>query len=297
MKRKVLRLVVSGESINELKFNMEEALAELNGEETTAAPTVQPAPRQTATPIPDAFLKPAVEALERYVSENPPAAPQPLNAGVDSMGLPWDERIHSSNMAKTKDGSWRIRRGVEPAFVKQVEHELIAKIKAGGAAEAPTFPPRGLPASPVLAPPTFVPPPPSAPPVVQALQPSAPVEHRLDPALANVIPPMMAPPLGNLTAPVHAALPPTVQPTAAPSTATPAAPPMPAVTSSHSLSTFTAQFVPTLAALVNDGKLTPEYVAALKTYFKLEQIYDANDQQKAEMFETFCKAGILTKVG
>lgn len=42
----------------------------------------------------------------------------------DSAGLPWDERIHSSNRAFNADGTWRRRRGVSDDLVKQVEAEL-----------------------------------------------------------------------------------------------------------------------------------------------------------------------------
>lgn len=285
MKKKVLRLVVSGESINELKSNMQQALAELNGEETTAAPRSQvtaPAPRPEVEPVRET---PPILIPIPQMSVQAPVAPTKTevmrtgtpSAEIDSMGLPWDERIHSVSAAKNKDGSWRTRRGVEPAFVKQVEHELIAKIKNGGAAEVPTF-------SPPVIQQTFVPPAP--PPVMQTLQPSPPVAPSA--------------PLGNLTAPAPAALPPMVPQMAAPFIATPVAPAPPPpfqVTSAHTLATFTEQFVPTLSHLVAEGKLTNEYVAALKNYFKLEQIYDANPTQIGEMFETFCKAGLLTKVG
>lgn len=53
------------------------------------------------------------------------AAPQSLNpVDVDKNGLPWDARIHSSSRAKVTDGSWKYRRGIDPAEVKRVEDEL-----------------------------------------------------------------------------------------------------------------------------------------------------------------------------
>ena len=49
---------------------------------------------------------------------------------VDSRGLPWDARIHSSNKEQGKDGVWRRRRGVDPEFEKQIEAELFtSKVK------------------------------------------------------------------------------------------------------------------------------------------------------------------------
>lgn len=43
---------------------------------------------------------------------------------VDSEGLPWDKRIHSSARSKVKDGPWKKLRGVDSALVAQVEAEL-----------------------------------------------------------------------------------------------------------------------------------------------------------------------------
>lgn len=55
----------------------------------------------------------------------PPPPPTTANpAGLDKTGLPWDDRIHSSNKAFVADGTWRKRRGVDDAFVAQVEAEL-----------------------------------------------------------------------------------------------------------------------------------------------------------------------------
>lgn len=45
-------------------------------------------------------------------------------SAVDSAGLPWDERIHSSNKALNADGTWRKRRGVTDETVAAVEAEL-----------------------------------------------------------------------------------------------------------------------------------------------------------------------------
>lgn len=47
--------------------------------------------------------------------------------GLDAAGLPWDARIHASSKAKTVDGYWRARRGVDESLVSQVEAELKGK--------------------------------------------------------------------------------------------------------------------------------------------------------------------------
>lgn len=46
------------------------------------------------------------------------------HAGLDSNGLPWDARIHSSSKEQNKDGSWRIRRNISPELVETVTDQL-----------------------------------------------------------------------------------------------------------------------------------------------------------------------------
>jgi hypothetical protein len=50
---------------------------------------------------------------------SPPAAP-----ALDAEGLPWDERIHSSNHKQSANGVWMKRRGVLPDVDAQVRSEL-----------------------------------------------------------------------------------------------------------------------------------------------------------------------------
>ena len=45
---------------------------------------------------------------------------------LDAEGLPWDERIHSSNKKKKADGTWTARRNTDKALVEQVKQELRA---------------------------------------------------------------------------------------------------------------------------------------------------------------------------
>ena len=52
---------------------------------------------------------------------------------VDSAGLPWDGRIHaSSKQFLVKTGEWKLKRGVDPALVEQVNSELRQAMAAGG---------------------------------------------------------------------------------------------------------------------------------------------------------------------
>lgn len=279
MKKKVLRLVISGASVAELKENLIETLAELSSEETMTTTTRQSSEaliKEVLERIPanidmSQVTQPVVEPAASIPSDFIVAPPMPSAAtqlgeelhatvpnalGTDSMGLPWDERIHSASFVKTKSGAWRTRRNIEPSVIKQVEYELIAKLKG----QQPQF----------------------TPPV-----PALPAEPVPQPVL-NLVPPVMASPQSQ--PPVYT--PPPLAPQ-------PVAPPIPApvaVTSAHTFQTFKAQLVPTLYALVEQGKLTVDYLTALKKHFKVTELWEANDAQINEMFEGFCTAGLLTKV-
>jgi hypothetical protein len=52
-------------------------------------------------------------------------------AQFDNTGLPWDERIHSSSRALTDKGVWKSKRGVDPAYKKQIEAQLLATVGNG----------------------------------------------------------------------------------------------------------------------------------------------------------------------
>mgnify|MGYP000859647147 CR=1 FL=1 len=58
-------------------------------------------------------------------SEQPPAADadeesNTSSADLDSKGVRYDARIHSANRSRNADDSWRMKRGVDEALVKQV---------------------------------------------------------------------------------------------------------------------------------------------------------------------------------
>lgn len=87
-----------------------------------------------------ATLPSATTATVTTVQTNAPSAPvngvTVLNADVDSAGLSWDERIHSSSKAKKGDGTWKIKRGLEAGVAQMVTAELMAK-KLAHTATAP----------------------------------------------------------------------------------------------------------------------------------------------------------------
>ena len=110
------------------------------------------------------------ELLSRYETrsvtketEDEPAPAPAHTLGLDSAGFPWDPRIHSSNQKTVGDGTWRQKRGIDPAVKAAVEAEL----KPAGAAPPPPPPSAVMPPPP---PPSAVlpPPPPSALTLVEA---------------------------------------------------------------------------------------------------------------------------------
>ena len=82
------------------------------------APAEVPAPPVVAAVAPPVIVPAPVEAPAPVV---PPAAVE-----LDINGRAWDERIHASTKSKYQAGGWKIKRGVSPELVKQVEMELLS---------------------------------------------------------------------------------------------------------------------------------------------------------------------------
>ena len=68
------------------------------------------------------------------------------NADLDAAGLPWDDRIHSSNKKKNDKGLWWAKRGVTPALKGKVEKELRDTLAANGGAAVQSTPAISTPA-------------------------------------------------------------------------------------------------------------------------------------------------------
>lgn len=66
---------------------------------------------------------------------------------LDSEGIAWDERIHSETKNQNKDGTWRLRRGVDKALVEEVIAEQRAAVE-----DTPPPPPADEPEAPELPP-------------------------------------------------------------------------------------------------------------------------------------------------
>lgn len=71
--------------------------------------------------------------------------------GLDSQGIPWDARIHASTKTKLQDGSWKIRRNLDPKIVAEVLDEL--KGRKGEPVQSDVPPPPVAQAATVVAPP------------------------------------------------------------------------------------------------------------------------------------------------
>lgn len=134
---------------------------------TGAAPFAMPAVTATA-PV-------GSTAIQTLAPAGVPPMPQgddsddengPVDASapdVDANGLPWDERIHSSNHARNVDGTWRKKRNVNAETVAAVEAQLRGP-------SAPVPAPMTLPTAMPMQPTTPMPvaaPQPMAAPVVQ----------------------------------------------------------------------------------------------------------------------------------
>lgn len=84
----------------------------------------------------------------------PGAGDPPPPVPMDSSGLPWDERIHSSAKSTNNDGTWKKKRGVQDSEVTRITAEIRAALGAPAVAAQVVVPPP--PAA------VVVPPPPAA---------------------------------------------------------------------------------------------------------------------------------------
>lgn len=136
---------------------------------------------------------PEAAALQQQNEDegNDNGASQP-DGTLDSRGLPWDERIHSSNKKFNGKGQWQKKRGAQQAEIDNVEAELRSRQQSAPQAHvapAPAFTP------PAAAPqPAFVP-----PAAVQAAPQPAPAFT--PPAVAAAPAPAFTPPVAVAAAP------------------------------------------------------------------------------------------------
>jgi hypothetical protein len=87
------------------------------------------APAQTT--LPAGIAAPVLGVTNAAPSSSIPAqnavgANTVVSAVVDSQGLPWDARIHSSSKKTKGDGTWKLARGLPEGLAQQVTAELLA---------------------------------------------------------------------------------------------------------------------------------------------------------------------------
>lgn len=217
------------------------------------------------------------------VSKTPEAAPvvasqpsQTQQTEVDTRGLPWDTRIHAATRVTKQDGTWRNKRGVDDALVKQVEQELIAAIKVGAPSIYGNLNSPMAATTPALPTPQFIVPPPPAPTVAVAM-PTFDQRNTATP-WANQAPGPAA----------VAAVPQEYQTVDVPEGVRPA----------YSLSSFKANLTIFLSALIDQGKIDQNYINELKEYFKVKEIWNilGNEASCIELWNTFGSIGYITKV-
>lgn len=211
------KVVISGKTPQELRANIREYLgldketgpqpAADQVENISRAATHEPAFTADENPVgvhpkfPDALRAtvphiPSASVPSVSTSATVSRSPGANDYGLDSRGLPWDDRIHSVTQAKVKDGAWRYKRGVEDAQIRVVEQELIAKSKQiqgaqmveAGPAYHPPVPsavphPVHVPVIPAAPVPAAVAPPPMPPP-----QPPVPSAHSLKTFKETLVP-------------------------------------------------------------------------------------------------------------
>lgn len=98
-----------------------------------------------AAPVADLTVTEPPVALGTTRTDNTPAllVPETLApvGDLDSSGLAWDERIHSTGKTQNNNGTWKLRRGVDKQLVEQVKAEGAAGVvPAVTEAPAPTTP-------------------------------------------------------------------------------------------------------------------------------------------------------------
>lgn len=260
------KLLLSGSSVAELRKECEEFLRETAGTTVPEYP-YPPKEEDKQLPLVPQPQSPVAAAVTTGPTQGADTGPVPTH---DSRGVPWDSRIHSSNREITKDGSWRKRRGTEPAEVARVEAELLR----GGSQPVPQqYPPQ--PVAPPVAPLGNGLPPAASPAPVAPIQPSVP---QMSPSTATIAQPGPAPVI-----PLHAST-------------SPPAPAQQVVSLAHNLATFKANMPMVIAKLVQDGKINQEYIASVKQSCGVQEIWQLTEAQQAEWFEMLCQYNLITRM-
>ncbi len=221
----------------------------------------------TSAETPTAPVPPAAPSANAATPAALPTASHAPGVDVDKHGLPWDARIHAESKAKIADGSWRKKRGVDPALVTTVEAELKALMSAPAAQYAnsdwpfPGFPlnANGTPAATPEQPAgnVSIPPAPPSPPVSSPTPAAAGADLPVATSAAPSAP--AAPGAFPLSAPGPVSAPPAPTSLPAPPAAPAGASPINAASAAASPQDNRAQFVALVgraSAAIQGGKVT-----------------------------------------
>lgn len=99
---------------------------------TDSVAWVVPPPPPTSAPDNILPFPPAPQTADTASVANVPetVTPPPGVVEYDSAGLMWDARVHMEKRQKKKDGTWKIRKGIDAAIVSHVVAELFAQRQA-----------------------------------------------------------------------------------------------------------------------------------------------------------------------
>lgn len=250
----------------------------------------------------DAEVEAVVESIRNaqtatvpHIHQNPVISTPVNNSDeLDVRGLPYDARIHSTGKSKNQDGTWRYKRGVDNHIVEQVEKEISRIKSVASPLQNALIPPVPFSQAPAAMPSFEAP----AQPVVPPLQTSSPV----------ATPSMLVPP-DQTQVPAQ---PEVARHPDAPSFASPTVDKMyeaftnvdkgivvpPGQKPAHTLQTFTNNLTDVLAQLINEKKITKEYIESLCKHFNVKYIWNVlgNATQIRELYDSFGQYGLITKL-
>jgi hypothetical protein len=77
------------------------------------------------------------EAIDRFVAENPHPTIAPVETDIE--GVEWNAEMHASSKAKTKDGKWRKKRGVDSEETPEPVAPVAMPHTVAPPSNAPTY--------------------------------------------------------------------------------------------------------------------------------------------------------------
>lgn len=182
---------------------------------------------------------------------------------LDSAGMPYDLRIHTSQRSTVKNGTWKYKRGVDDILIAQVEAENKALLASGPKVAEP------LPPAPVS-------PFPAQPPIMQAV-PTQPLPEVLPASIPS-----------QAAAPVQVAVQPAYNNVDIPQ----------GDSLAFTVETFKLQLLSRIfPKLIETGKINQEWIQQVKQSFQIKELWDLTDAHMVALYDTFANYGLITKLG